>query len=174
MGLLSRILKTPNDDADDAEDEFEAEQNGLLMASLPPEEPAEAAQPEARADAPSGATADMTPQAEAAAPTAEGEAEGQPGEEEGKPPQATGDAPSSEPEEQAEPPADEAADDSSDDMLAAFKTKFGQRDRAQAIHDDLVDVPMAELLAEARAIRDALRPAGQVGHLIEEAEEEAA
>src|SRR3972149_3994514 len=118
MGLLSRILKTPNDDEAGAEDEFQAEQNGLLMASLPPEEEAPAAQPEAGAGAPSGAAADTKSQPEAGAPAAESEGEGEPDDEESEPPVATADAESSEPQEQAEPSAGEPADDSSDDVLA--------------------------------------------------------
>lgn len=175
MGLLSRILKTPNDDEDDTEGQFPAEESGLLMASLPPEDEAAAAQAEAPPDTPSGATADVTPEPEAAAPTGEDSAEGQPpaGDEE-KPPEAAGDEGSSEPREQAEPAAGEPADDSSDDLMEAFKSTLGQRDHTGVLHDDLVDVPMAELLAEARAVRDALMPPGQPDQAAEEAEEEAA
>ena len=173
MGLLSRILKTPDPDADEVQDEFQAEESGLLMASSPPAEEAADAPPEPGADTASEAAAEMPPEAESEAPTAEGGAES-PSQEEGEPSEAAEDAAVAEPEAQIEPPPSEPEEDSSGDPLAAFRSTAGQHGQAQAIQADLVDVPVEELLGEARSIRDALSAAARGGHLPEEAEQEAA
>jgi len=165
MGLLSRVLKTPDDDSDEVQKKLQAEESGLFMASSPAGEEAADALPEPGADASAEATGEM-------AAGAEGEAQGVSPEEEGEPAEAADDTGSGEPA--ASESAEDSADDPADDPLAAFRSTVGQRRHAQAIQDDLVDVPAAELLAEARSILDALGGADQGSHLPGEAEEEAA
>lgn len=169
MGLLSRILKTPDDDTDEVQDEFQAEESGLLMASSPAGEEAAGTPPETGLDASPEAAAEMPAEAEDVAPTAEGSAENPSQQEEGEPPEVANDSEASEPPAESEPP-----EDSADDPLAAFRSTLDQRRHVQGIEDDLVDVPAADLLVEARSILDALAGANQGPQLLGEAEEEAA
>jgi hypothetical protein len=171
MGLLRRFMKTPNDEEDEMQDELQAEESGLLMASSVPREEDADTPPNTEVDASLEAAAEMPPEAEDVAPTEEGEAESPADEEQAEPAQ---DAAPAEPEAQIEPPPSEPPEDSSDDPLAVFKSTFGQRQHAETIQQDLVEVPVDELLAEARSILDALRPAAPGGALIEEAERKAA
>jgi hypothetical protein len=179
MGFLTRLLKTPNDDEDEMQDELRAEETGLLMASsIPREEDADTppdtgvdAPPDTGADAPPEAAAEMPPEAEDAAPTGEDGAESPAEEEQDEPAQ---DSAPAEPEAPVEPPPDESPEEPSDDPLAVFRSSQSQRRHTDAFRQDLVEVPLDELLAEARSIRDALRPAAPSGDLIEEAEQEAA
>jgi hypothetical protein len=180
MGLLSRVLKTPDDDSDEAQEKLEAEEGGLFMASSSADKEAADAPPEPGADAPPEVTGETAAgaegEAQGASPEATGEtaaeaegvAQGASPEEEGKPAEAADDATS------GEPAARESATDSDDDPLAAFRSTAGQRRHAQTLHDDLEDVPAAELLAEARSILDALGGASQGSHVPGEAEEKAA
>jgi hypothetical protein len=174
MGLLSRILKTPDDDTDEVQDEFQAEESGLLMAASPASKEAAVTPPEAGADASLEVTAETAAEAEGVALTAEGEAQGPSQQEEGESPEAANDPGASEPPSEGEPPPSEPPDGSADDPLAAFRSTVGERRHVQGIQDDLVDVSAAELLAEARSIRDALVGANQGPQLLGEAEEEAA
>jgi hypothetical protein len=180
MGLLSRVLKTPDDDTDEVQDEFQAEESGLLMASAPASEKEADTPPEAGVDAPPEAAAEMPAEAEDVAPTAEGGAEspsqqGDPSQQgEGESPEAADNPEASEPPAESQAPPSQPAENSDEDPLAAFRSTLGQHQYTQGIQDDLVEVPMAELLAEARSIRDALAGASQGSQLPGEAEDEAA
>ncbi len=171
MGLLRRFMKTPNDDEDEMVDELQAEESGLLMPSSTPREEDAETPPDTGVDASPEAAAETPPEAEDVAPTEEGEAESPADEEQAEP---AHDAAPAEPEAQIEPPPSEPPEDSSDDPLALFRSAHGGRQHAEAIRQDLSDVPLDELLAEARSIRDALSPAAAAGPLVEEAERRAA
>jgi hypothetical protein len=163
MGVLSRILKTP--DEDESEDEFQAEESGLLMAASTAKESPTETPPVPELEGQEGWPTEAV--AEAAA---EGELEAEPTEGEEPSPEAAENAQAEEPEGQSEPSSDE---DSADDPLSAFRSTIGKRDRARALEQDLPDVPAQELLAEARSILGiiAARPNVQAP---EEAEREAA
>jgi hypothetical protein len=170
MGMLSRILKTSDDD-DESEDEFQAEESGLLMAAPAAEgtpfEASPAPEVEGREERPTEAVAEteaeVDAEADGEAPAAESDPETEPAEEE-----------DAEPEAQSEPESDEeGSEDSADDPLSAFRSTLGKRDRARALEQDLPDVAAHELLAEARSVLSiiAAEPDTQAP---EEAEREAA
>ena len=150
MGFLGRILKTPAADQPEEQDEFNAEEKGLLMV---PSLPGTQAEPEAtEGDAAEGQlfTAEDGPMSPPeAGPKPDGTAS-EPAAGEGGPldlataPSAAGDG-------------SEAEQGPSDDTLDLFRdgvVKVGAV--SSAVMEGLEDVSAAELLAEARAIRDSL------------------
>ncbi len=149
MGFLKRVAKTPDESQDEGEDEFNAEENGLLMASSPPSD----------AQTPAGEVESTDP-----SPPAEAEPAQDPvvqvAQGGGDPLDMTAEPPSAESQAQqgasAEAPANEAATD--DDALALFKAsaKEGATGIPPVLKEDLEDIPAADLLAEARAIRAGL------------------
>jgi len=167
MRFLTRLLKTPDEDQNEEQDEFDAEKNGLLMIPfLPGDEEGAALGGTPAADAPQA----EAPVAEGklANPPSQGEARptedeaGQLLAREGDPPDATEESPppqSETPEAVAE--EDPSEEGSSDDPMHMFRAGAKRTHMAQALKQDLEDVSATDLLAEARSIRNSLlgRPA---------------
>ena len=162
MRFLTRLLKTPDEDQNEEEDEFEAEENGLLMIRSLPEDKEgaalagtpEADAPQAKVPAAEGELANPPPQGTAGA--AEDEA-GQLLTGEGEPSDPTKESPPPEsetPETVAEESQTEQA--SPDDPLNMFRGTAKRTYMSQVLKDDLQDVSVAELLAAARSIRNTL------------------
>jgi hypothetical protein len=163
MRFLTRLLKTPEEDQNEDEDEFAAEENGLLMVpSLPGDR--------------EGASLAGTPEADAAqakVPAVEGEIANPPSQGEARPAEdeagqlVTGEdksldqteespAPESQaPETVAEEPQTEEG--SSDDPMHMFRASAKRTHMAPVLKDNLEDVSAVELLAAARSIRDSLQ-----------------
>jgi hypothetical protein len=143
MGFLTRLLKTPGDDQEEGQDEFHAEESGLLMVpSLP-------------TDKQETTPADPAPQDEASLTQDEGTqilpVQSQPQELTEEPP-ATQDQASQPTSEKAE-----AEQDPSSDPLSLFRTTAAkQLCLSPALLESVEDVSAADLLAEARSIRDSL------------------
>lgn len=156
MGFLKRVAKTPDESQDEGEDEFNAEENGLLMASSPPSD----------AQTPAGVAESTDPSAPAEAEPAQDPASqvAQGGED---PPDMTAEPPAADSEAQQGASADEAATD--DDALALFKAsaKEGMTGIPSVLREDFEDISAADLLAEARAVRAGLlgveAPGGEMG-----------
>jgi len=162
MRFLTRLLKTPDEDQNEEEDEFEAEENGLLMVPSVREDrerealagTPEADAPQAKAPAAEGELAN--PPSQGTAGAAEDEAgqllagEGGPSDpaEESPPPE------SETPETVAEEAQTEEA--SPDDPLNMFRATAKRTFMAPVLKDDLQDVSVAELLAAARSIHNSL------------------
>ena len=153
MRFLNRLLKTPEEEQDETQDEFDAEEKGLLMIpSLPGGK--DQAPPSAMLE-----TVVAEPETLAAEGTAPGEAAtgpdqvGQPPAGEGGPPSATQESPPAEdstPETAGEGTETEA---SPDDPMHMFRASAKRTYMAAALTDGLEDVSIAELLAEARSLR---------------------
>jgi hypothetical protein len=163
MRFLTRLLKTPDEDQNEEQDEFAAEENGLLMVpSLPGdrERASLAATPEADA-------------AQAKVPAAEGELAIPPSQGEARPAEdeagqlLADEAEPLGPTEEAPPPQAEtpetvaeeaeAEQDSPDDPMNMFRSSAKRAHMAPALKDNLEDVSAVELLAAARSIRDSLQ-----------------
>lgn len=147
MGFLTRLLKTPDENQDEGQDEFNAEQNGLLMVpSLP-----------ADAEAP-------TAEGGLASPPAQGETEAaqdevaEPSQGEGEPLNLTDESPPVQSQaEQAVPEEVQAEQAPSDDALSLFRASAATRaDLPPVLKEGLEDVSAADLLADARSIRNSL------------------
>jgi len=162
MRFLTRLLKTPDEDQNEEEDEFEAEENGLLMIRSLPEDKdgaalvgtPEADVPEAKVSAAEGELSN--PPLQGTAGAAEDEA-GQLLTGEGEPSDPTKESPPPEsetPETAAEESQTEQA--SPDDPLNMFRGTAKRTYMSQVLKDDLQDVSVAELLAAARSIRNTL------------------
>jgi hypothetical protein len=162
MRFLNRLLKTPDEEQDETKDEFDAEEKGLLMIpSLPGDK--EEAPPPATMETVAGETGTLAAQAAAPGPPAEAEAAAGPDEvaqppaSEGEPPTATeesqpveGSAPETEGEEAEE------GEGSPDDPMHMFRASAKRTHMAAALKDDLGDVSIADLLADAQAVRNLL------------------
>ena len=162
MRFLTRLLKTPDEDQNEEEDEFDAEENGLLMVPSVREDregaalagTPEADAPQAKVPAAEGELANPPPQGTAGA--AEDEA-GQLLTGEGEPSDPTKESPpleSETPETVAEEGQTEQA--SPDDPLNMFRATAKRTFMSPVLKDDLQDVSVAELLDTARSIRNIL------------------
>ena len=162
MRFLTRLLKTPDEDQNEEEDEFEAEETGLLMIGSLPEDKEgaalagtpEADAPQAKVPAAEGELANPPPHGTAGA--AEDEA-GQLLASEGEPSDPAKESPPPE-SETPEPVAEESQTEqaSPDDPLNMFRGTAKRTYMSQVLKDDLQDVSVAELLAAARSIRNTL------------------
>ena len=155
MRFLTRLLKTPEEDQDEEEDEFDAEKNGLLMIpSLPgdKEEAAPSATPEVEVTQ-AGMLA-----AEGTAPSSPAQEEAGPGEDQvGQPLAGEEESPLAQslaPETVGEEAQTEEG--SSDDPMHMFRASAKRAFMAPVLKEDLEDVSAAELLATARSIRNSL------------------
>ncbi len=162
MRFLTRLLKTPDEDQNEEQDEFGAEENGLLMIpSLPGDAEGatlagtpEADAPQVNVPAVEGEMADPPSQGEAR--PAEDEA-GQLLTGEDKSPDQTEESPAPEsqaPESVGEEPQTEEG--SSDDPMHMFRASAKRTFTAPVLKDDLEDLPAVDLLAVARSIRNDL------------------
>jgi hypothetical protein len=162
MRFLTRLLKTPDQDQEEDQDEFAAEENGLLMVQALPdgkERIGFAGTPEA--DAPQ--TGVPAAEGEPANPPSQGEVN--PAEAEAEPLFAAAGEPPG-PAEESPPPesqtpetvAEEAQteQESSDDPLSLFKDAAKRTYMSPVLKEDLQDVSAAELLATARSVRNSV------------------
>jgi len=162
MRFLTRLLKTPDADQEEGQDEFHAEENGLLMVPSLPGEGEGTAPVETRAARPLQAEAPV-PEGGLASQSGQGEAESAQ-DDVARPPEGEGEGhltdKSPPAETQPEQPVAEdaqAEQGSSDDPLALFRvTATKQGGLPSALREGLEDVPAADLLAEARSIRSSL------------------
>lgn len=144
MGLLKRLRRRPGDED---EDEFDAEESGLLMVSSPPSNAEKAAREEESASPPAQEEAQAS-QPEAAEPSPGG----------GDPLDLT---PASPPvQSQAQPAVAQEApaqESSFGDSLSLFKASVSeQTSLLPVLKDTLEDIAAADLLADARSVRDRL------------------
>ena len=156
MGFLTRLLKTPDEDQEEGPDELDAEEKGLLMVpSLPGEErPEPEGEPDARGTdvqgelvGPPAQGADLV---EAATPPllSDGGESPEPARD-SLPIQDATNEPAS-----AEAPAEQA---SSDDAMDMFRADTERKDLLPSgLTDGLVEVSAADLLAEARSLRNSI------------------
>lgn len=162
MRLFKGSKDTSDEDQDENEDEFHAEESGLLMAQPPPGDSEKAGTP----SAPEGDTPESKPpENESADPLSlddpgagEGEAAQSP-ESGGDPLDIVNDSSSSPSEEQgASPPVVSTVSASSDSAMDLFKAAAtGSKDSlSSALKDDLEDVSAEDILADARYIRNLL------------------
>jgi hypothetical protein len=164
MGFLTRLLKTPDEDQEEGPDEFNAEQNGLLMAPSAPSD-AEAPTEEGGLASPPAQGEAKAAQDEVAEPS-EGEVEPLSLTDQSPPVQDQAQAAVPEDPETVEAVADEvqAEQASSDDTLSLFRTTVvTQCDLPSVLREGLEDIAAADLLAEARSIRDSLLGKGAAG-----------
>jgi len=162
MRFLTRLLKTPEEDQNEEQDEFDAEENGLLMIpSLPTdrEEAAPAGTPEAdarQAEVPAA-------EGELANPPFQGEA--RPAENEagellaggGEPPDLTEESPPPQSQTAETVPEEAQTEEASpDDPMSMFRGTAKRTHMAPVLKEDLGDVSAVELLAAARSIRNSL------------------
>jgi len=163
MRFLTRLLKTPDEDQNEEQDEFAAEENGLLMMpSLPGDKeeaaPAATLKVEVTQAGMLGVegTAPSPPALEEAPP---GEDQvGQPLAGEERSPDATEESPLAQslaPETVREEAQTEQG--SPDDPMHMFRASAKRANMAAALKEDLQDVPAVDLLTEARLIRNSLR-----------------
>jgi len=160
MRFLTKLLKTPDEEPEEDLDEFDAEENGLLMvqtqsgdkegigfAGTPVADALQAGVPPAEgepADPPPGG--EVTPaEAEAEQPFAVG----------GELP-ATEESPSGSETPEAVPAEAQIGQDSSDDALSIFRGAAKRINVSPALKEDMQDVSVAELLAAARSLRSLL------------------
>jgi hypothetical protein len=162
MRFLTRLLKTPDQDQEEDQDEFDAEENGLLMV-------------QALSGDKEGTESAGTPEADALRteiPAAEGEPANPPSQGEVRPTEAEAEplfADGGEPPAPAEesPPAEtetpetvaeeaQTEQESSDDPLSLFRGAAKRIQMSPGLRADLQDVSAAELLAAARSVRNSL------------------
>jgi hypothetical protein len=152
MRFLTRLLKTPDEDQNEEQDEFDAEKNGLLMIpSLSGDREGTTLGGTSEADALQAKV--PAAEGELASPPSQGEA--RPAEDE--PPDATEESPplqSQTPETVAEEAQTEEG--SPDDPLNMFRATAKRTHMAPVLKEDLEDVSAVELLAAARSIRNSL------------------
>ena len=161
MRFLNRLLKTPEEDQDETKDEFDAEEKGLLMVpSLPGDK--EESPPSATLETVVREPETLAAEGTAQGPPAEGEAATGPGQVaqrpagEGEPTTATQESPPAEdatPETAGEGTEEEG---SPDDPMHMFRASAKRTYMAAALTDGLADVSIADLLAEARSVRNYL------------------
>ena len=151
MGFLGRILKTPAESQSEEQDEFNAEEKGLLMVPSLPGGEAEPGTTEDGIDQGGVTTAEDGP-----GPEPIEDAEAQPlGSDEGPLDLA---AVASGAQGQPEPGA---VQESSDDAMDLFRAAAVRESvLPSALTDSLEDVSAAELLTEARSIRNSLLGGG--------------
>lgn len=162
MRFLTRLLKTPEEDQNEEQDEFDAEENGLLIVNSLPRD-AEGATPAGtpEADAPQASVpavgremadppsqGDVRPAEDEAGQLLTGE-DKSPGQTEKSPPPQ-----SQAPESVGEEPQTEEG--SSDDPMHMFRASAKRTFMAPVLKDDLEDLPAVDLLAVARSIRNDL------------------
>ena len=160
MQFLKRLMKNPDEDRDEAEDEFAAEESGLLMETSLPGRTEQVSSPEA---SPASVTEDALTTAQAETPDPAGtEAQATASEAthppvaEGGPPELDDQSPKASGEEQSTAEEETAGETSADDPMALFKAAGTHRSYLESIKDELEDISVAELLAEARSIRSSL------------------
>jgi hypothetical protein len=162
MRFLTRLLKTPDEDQNEEQDEFAAEENGLLMIhSLPGDREAAAIAETAEANAPQANV--PAAEGELANPPSRGEVK--PTEEEAGQPLA-GEGEPADPVEESPPPQSQAPETvgqeaqtqqaSPDDPLNMFRGTAKRTYMVPVLKEDLEDVPAVDLLAVARSIRNSL------------------
>jgi hypothetical protein len=162
MRFLTRLLKTPEEDQNEDEDEFAAEENGLLMVpSLPGDR--------------EGASLAGTPEADAAqakVPAAEGELANPPSQGEARPAEdeagqlVAGEGESPDLTKETRPPQSETQETvaegaqteqpSPDDPMNMFRGTAKRTHMAPVLKDNLEDVSAVDLLTVARSIRNDL------------------
>jgi hypothetical protein len=162
MRFLTRLLKTPDEDQNEEQDEFDAEENGLLMMpSLPGDREGAAMAETAEANAPQAKVA--AAEGELASPPSQGEArpaEAEAGQllaGEGEPADPTQESPppqSQTPETVAEEA--QAEQGSPDDPMNMFRGTAKRTHMAPVLKEDLTDLSAVDLLAVARSIRNSL------------------
>jgi hypothetical protein len=170
MRFLNRLLKTPEEEQDETKDEFDAEEKGLLMIpSLPGDK--EESPPSATLETVASEPETLVAEGTAQGPPAEVEAAtgpdqiAQPPAGEGEPATATQESPPAE-DSTPEAEAEGTEEGSSDDPMHMFRASAKRAYMAAALTDGMEDVPIADLLAEARSLRaildgEAARDAGQ-------------
>jgi hypothetical protein len=162
MRFLTRLLKTPEEDENEDQDEFDAEESGLLMIPSLSGDREGAASP--AADAPQAEV--PAAEGELANPPSEGEASpaedgaGEPVADGGETPDTTEESspPQSEGAETVpeEAQTEEAPPDDPDDPMSMFRGSAKRTHMAPVLKDNLEDIPAVELLAVARSIRNSL------------------
>ena len=159
MRFLNRLLKTPEEEQDETKDEFDAEEKGLLMIpSLPGDK--EESPPSATLETVVAEPETVAAEGTAQGPPAEGEAAtgpdqvAQPPASEGEPTSASQELPPVE-GSAAETAAEgsETEEGSPDDPMHMFRASAKRTYMAAALTGGLEDVPIADLLAEARSLR---------------------
>lgn len=162
MRFLTRLLKTPEEDQNEEQDEFDAEENGLLMipsVAGDREGAAPAGTPEA------DASQAEVPAAEGklANPPSQGEARG--AEDEagellaggGEPPDPTEESPPPQSQTAETVPEEAQTEEASpDDPMSMFRGTAKRTRMAPVLKEDLGDLSAVELLAAARSIRNSL------------------
>lgn len=178
MRFLNRLLKTPDEDRDEDQDEFNAEESGLLIAGPPSGAGEEAAPADPHeAGAPHGT---LFPEEGEAPSPLQVEAEHS-GDEAGERPEGRGDppGPAADPltavsqEQQSAPEAPQAKEGSSDDPLALFRAAAAGETYVPALKEGLEEVSAVDLLAEARSIRSSLLGTRATGDARQRGEEAA-
>lgn len=153
MGFLTRLLKTPDEDQDEGQDEFAAEENGLLMVPSLPRDEAESAR--------AGATA-AEPEAPMAVPTPNEDVAAQPVASEADPLDLAAEPPAvqSEPEpgNGPEPQSEQGSSDGAMDLFRA--AAIHESSLSSVLKEGIEDISATDLLAEARSIRDVLSTKG--------------
>jgi hypothetical protein len=162
MRFLTRLLKTPEEDENEDQDEFDAEESGLLMIpslSADREGTAPAATP--NADAPQAEV--PAAEGELADPPSEGEASpaqdqaGEPVADGGETPDTTEESSPLQSEgAETAPEEGETEEASPDDPMSMFRGSAKRTHMAPVLKDNLEDIPAVELLAVARSIRNSL------------------
>ena len=153
MGLLKRLKITRNEEEEEEEDEFDAEQNGLFMAATLA---SDAEKPRAE-----GEPASLPAQGEAQASQAEA---AQPSPAAVDPLDVAAASPAVQTEAQQAAPQEASPEQGSDnDALSLFKASVAeQTSLLPVLKEILEDISAAELLTEARSVRDGLL-GGQAG-----------
>jgi hypothetical protein len=179
MRFLTRLLKTPDEDHEEDQDEFDAEENGLLMVqALSGDKEGTASPGMPEADAPQTGT-----------PAAEGQPANPPSQGEVRPVEAeteqlfagAGESPA--PAEESPPAESETPEtvaeeaqteqESSDDALSLFRGAAKRIQVSPALREGLLDVSASELLATARSVRNSLL-GGQAASGADQRDEKAA
>jgi len=155
MGFLRRLLKTPDEDEDEGQDEFAAEENGLLMVPSLPGDREEPATTEGGADSQVLMAAPEPAEGALAQAVAGGL----------DPPDLAG-ASSAVQGQPEQGPSDEAMD-----LFRAAAVRESLM--SPVLKESVEDVSVTDLLAEARSIRDCLS-GGDAGSGAGERKQEAA
>jgi hypothetical protein len=158
MGFLRRLLKTPDEDEDEGQDEFAAEENGLLMVPSLPRDEVEPATTEGDAEPPVPVAAGGSialPQAgpePAEGALAQAVAGGL------DPPALAASSPATEsqpePAPGQEPQPEQGSSNEAMDLFRAAAVR--ENLMSPALKGSVEDVSIRDLLAEARSILDSL------------------
>ena len=153
MGFLGRILKAPAESQSEEQDEFNAEEKGLLMV---PSLPGGEAEPGTREDGIGQAQVYTAEDGLGPDPSEDSEAQPLGSNEDPLDLAAVASGAQGQPKPVADqqPGADEESSDGALDFFRA--TVIRQSSLPSALRDNLEDVSAAELLAEARSIRNCL------------------